>query len=255
MKGVCLYIVAVVTAMSLNFTTVHAQAIGERGCDSAKAYTYSDIAYESSSIDTTLKYGILSLQYCCERDTEIISRNYHNIGWAYHNLARDKEALPYMQTAVKYAKMMNDSAGLCSSYNLLAEVYNYLDLIDSTFYYLNMSLGIALRIKDTLLLSDCYNMMGSASHNGDFKQAAQDYYCQAAHLDSISGNLMGLAFNLIRCSQRLVSIFTSRYAFTNKNNPTTQMILPAFISHTAKWLMLIYLQPSTLAKRRLPIRV
>lgn len=196
MKGVRIYIVAILAFMSLNFNTVHAQTIGERGCDSVKAYTYSDIAYESSSIDTTLKYGILSLQYCCECDTEIISRNYHNIGWAYHNLARDKEALPYMHSAVKYAKMMNDSAGLCGSYNLLAEVYNYLDFVDSTFYYLNMSLDIAMRIKDTMLLSDCYNMMGTASHNGDFKQAAQDYYYQAAHLDSISGNFMGLAFNL-----------------------------------------------------------
>ena len=174
----------------------HAQRVGERGYDSVKAYTYSDIAYNSNSIDTTLQFGILSLQYCSPQDTEIISRNYHNIGWAYHNLARDKEALPYMHAAIKYALMMNDSVGLASSYNLIGEVYNYLNIFDSTFYFLNLSLDIAMRIKDTMLLSDCYNMLGTASHNSNFKQDAQQYYNQAAHLDSLSGNTMGLAFNL-----------------------------------------------------------
>ena len=190
------FCVSIFSVLLLLPLAAHAQEVGERGYDSVKAYTYSDIAYTSSSIDSTLKYGILSLQYCSPKDTEIISRNNHNIGWAYHNLALDKEALPYMHNAIKYARMMNDSAGLASSYNLIGEVYNYLNMFDSTFYFLNLSLDIAMRIKDTMLLSDCYNMLGTTSHNSNFKQDAQQYYDKAAHLDSLSGNNMGLAFNL-----------------------------------------------------------
>ncbi len=193
--------------------------------DSSKAAYYSEIAYITNSTDTTLKYALLALKYCHETQKRLKAKNNHNIAWALHNITRDKEAVPYLHLAAKYSIETNDSIGLADTYILLGEIYNYLNNNDSTFFFLNKALDISLRINDTTLISDCYNMMGTASFNTNFKKAAEGYLKQAIRLDSLSDNTMGLAYNL----KLLGTIYTDYYR--QNNNDSCLFIAFKYLSH------------------------
>ena len=63
--------------------------------DSVKAKNYTRIALITSSVDTTLKYAFLALDFCHETDIELIAFCNRYIAWGYYMKDQSRIALPY----------------------------------------------------------------------------------------------------------------------------------------------------------------
>ncbi len=161
--------------------------------DSLKARIYKEIAYITSSVDTTIKYAEQSLKFCHDDDVEYMAHNYGFLGWAYHKCSEDRRALGYALKSVDLYLNLLDTAGIVKSNILVADIYEYLNVDDSAYHHFYRALDVATRAKDTAQITYCYNVMGTATYNKSFKKEAVEMFLQSARMDSLSRNASGLS--------------------------------------------------------------
>lgn len=161
--------------------------------DSLKARIYKEIAYITSSVDTTIKYAELSLNFCSNNDVEYMAHNYGFLGWAFHKRSEDRRALGYALKSVDLYLQKLDTAGIVKSNILVADIYEYLNVDDSAYHYFYTALDVATRAKDTAQITYCYNVMGTATYNKSFKKEAVEMFLQSARMDSLSRNAAALS--------------------------------------------------------------
>ena len=103
--------------------------------DSLKARIYKEIAYITSSVDTTIKYAEQSLKFCHDDDVEYMAHNYGFLGWAFHKRSEDRRALGYALKSVDLYLNLLDTAGIVKSNILVADIYEYLNVDDSAYHH------------------------------------------------------------------------------------------------------------------------
>lgn len=165
--------------------------------DSTQAAYYSEIAFISSCVDTTLKYAKQSLSLCRNTDSMLVASNNDFIAWAYYVSGNPSEALQYNTKCINYLKKMGRNQDLAYSYIRYARIYETLNYNDSIFFYLGKALDIQIRQQDTAGISWCYSILGDVYFNKNYYQSASEYYLKAVRLDSIRGNRISMAMNSI----------------------------------------------------------
>ena len=141
--------------------------------DSVKANNYTRIALITSSVDTTLKYAFLALDFCHETDIELIANCNYYIAWGYFLNDQSKIALPY---AIKSIRLMqNDNKLISKKYILIAKIYEDLTYLDSTKYYINLALENNIKNNDTSNITDCYITLGGIFYNKNYYKEAEQY--------------------------------------------------------------------------------
>ncbi len=91
--------------------------------DSIKAFYYNKISEITSSVDTTIKYALLSLDFCKEQDKFLIATNHRFIAWGYWMNDDTKTALPYLLKSTELFNQDSNIYQLEQNYRLLSSFY------------------------------------------------------------------------------------------------------------------------------------
>ena len=169
--------------------------------DSTKARYYRRIAYISSSVDTTMKYAFLSLDFCSQHDTVWIAENNRFVAWGYYMKDETQKGVPYMLKSSELFLQINDSCNLTHNYKNLSQFYAYLNKQDSASYYINRALEINVKRSDTAEIAECYKSMGKRYEDLGLFTEAEKYFTKAFYLDSLDGNLLECAFDYFRLGE------------------------------------------------------
>ena len=115
--------------------------------DSIKAEELYEKAYHSDVVDTIWKYATLSLEYCDETDSGIISSDFHEIGYVYYMEDEAREALKYSFMAINVYGEGTENEYVAQAYLGVGLCYEDLNMTDSIFYYFNKALNIYLKLQ------------------------------------------------------------------------------------------------------------
>ena len=161
--------------------------------DSVKANNYTKIASITASVDTTLKYAFLALDFCNESDIELKVECNKYISWGYYMNDQSRVAVPYAIKCVNLSKSIGYLDDISSFYLMLAKLYEDLNKFDSSNYYINLALEIATKNQDTVQISYCYRVLGDLFSNKTLYKEAEHYYWKAIALDSLIGDTLFIA--------------------------------------------------------------
>ena len=175
-------------------------AIKPNSPDSVKAKNYTEIALITGSVDTTLKYAFLALDFCNETDKELIASCNRYIAWGYYMNDQTRIGLPYLQKSTNLLQSIN-ADNIDSNYSLLAYFYEDLNKIDSTKYYINLALELEIKKKDTAKISNSYKALGSIYGNKGLYKDAEQYYWKALELDSLIRDSSEFAYGYFRIGE------------------------------------------------------
>ncbi len=130
-------------------------------------------------LDSAAIYYYHSLEIKTEiKDSTGISRTLNNIGGLRLQEGKFAEALENYLTSLEIKKELNDTIGLARAYSNIANVYGWLNILDSTEYYLFEGMKFTRQQSDQTIYSLYYqNFSALYSSNGNFELA---YY----YLDS-----------------------------------------------------------------------
>ncbi len=189
--------------------------------DSVKAFYYNKISEITSSVDTTIKYALLSLDFCKEQDKFLIATNHRFIAWGYWMNDDTKTALPYLLKSTELFNQDSNIYQLEQNYRLLSSFYEELNKPDSIKYYINKALEIDMMLKDTTLISKCYKTLCSIYSKKNFHQEAVQHILKAIELDSLSGDMLEYAF----CYFRLGELYSLNYSSSISSNQKAKKYL------------------------------
>ena len=171
--------------------------------DSLKARLYSEIASASQNFDTVFKYANLSLPLCSETDYFLLGQNNFFIGRAYHVSDENALALPYMNKAIGLLGKTNKPTSLISVYQNMSYIYDELNNLDSSVYFLNKTLEMGNRLNDTALVAESYQDLGIMYGQRELYDESKTYLRKALILDSLSKNRFRYAMDLF-CLVQLI---------------------------------------------------
>ena len=146
-----------------------------------------------ASFNTRIKYAILSLEHCPQKNLELIADNYNWISYSYNNLGNPQKSFEYTRPLIEFYKKLKNSNKLAMAYGRMANCFSYLNMPDSIFYYYNKALQVYENNNDTLRVADCYFDIGTENYNLTFYKTAEEYFRKALVMDSAIGNKIGVA--------------------------------------------------------------
>ncbi len=116
-----------------------------------------------------------------------------DIGIAYIYLSGREKALEYFLDALKIAERSEDKNAIGNVKNSIGQIYYEQEKYPETRQMMEESLELALDIDNPILISDCnFYLSRVALHNHQF-QRALELNAQSLAIDSLQGNLRGLA--------------------------------------------------------------
>ena len=169
--------------------------------DSIKAKNYCTIAKITSSVDTTIKYASLALNFCDENDIKLIAICNRYIAWGYYMNNQPLIGLPYLQKSTHLLQSIDDMENIGKNYILLTTSYEDLNKPDSVHHYINLALELALKNKDTLDLSYCYKTLSTIYFNKKIYAEGEEYMRKAVELDSLIGDTLEYAVGYYRLGE------------------------------------------------------
>ena len=147
----------------------------------------------SASSNTRIKYALLSLEHCPQKNLELIADNYNYISYSYNNLGNPQKSLDYTRQLIEFYNKLNNSNKIAMAYERMANNFSYLNLPDSIFHYYNKALQVYEDMNDTLRIADCYFSIGATNLNLSFNKTAEEYFLKALSMDSAISNKIGMA--------------------------------------------------------------
>lgn len=106
------------------------------------------------------------------------------------------KAKPQIYKLLQLAENQKDTSRIAEYFLWLANLYQFFNTPDSSFYYHNKALDISILKRDTTAMSICYSNLGTETFNRGFYGLSENYLKKAVHLDSITDNKDQLALNL-----------------------------------------------------------
>ena len=218
--------------------------IKKREPDIEKAKEYCRMAIASDNIDTIMKYAALSLEYCQPTDSELISCDYYELGYAYYIKDDARDALDYTLKAMhvyndtsknKYVAQACLGAGLC---------YEDLNVPDSIFLYFNRALNIYITLQDTAGICQTYKDLGDVYTHMKLYANAEENYQKALAFATLMNDTLDMAA-YYRCIGQLLSkksdtlitiaienLKKSIYLFETKNTDNENFITIKYWAYT-----------------------
>ena len=184
--------------------------------DSVRAKNYAEIAKISYNIDTILRYGFLGLDFCRETNIQLIALCNFYIAQGYWLSDQSKVALPYAIKSINLFQSIDDQKNASSIYLLMSRIYEDLNNLDSTKYYINLALNININRKDTSQISTCYRMLGRIFFNKSYYKDAEQYVRKAIALDSLSNNIIDYAYDYYELGLYYVDMNSIESLYTAK---------------------------------------
>ncbi|MBQ3689197.1 MAG: SpoIIE family protein phosphatase [Bacteroidales bacterium] len=124
------------------------------------------------------------------------------------------KAKPQIYKLLQLAENQKDTSRIAEYFLWLANLYQFFNTPDSSFYYHNKALDICILKRDTTAMSICYSNLGTETFNRGFYGLSENYLKKAVHLDSITDNKDQLALNL----SLLGLVYGIQYIDDNTNN-------------------------------------
>lgn len=162
--------------------------------DDEIAKLYNAIVHiPSASANQRIKYALLSLEHCHQKNLEFIADNYNYISYSYINLGNPEKSLEYTRPLIKFYTKLKNNDRMATAYERMADIFSYLNQPDSIFHYYNKALQVYENVNDTLQVSNCYYNIGATNINLSFNKTAEEYFRKALAIDSSIGNEIGIA--------------------------------------------------------------
>ena len=161
--------------------------------NSVKTKNYYEIAKITGNVDTCIKYSFLALDFSKETDIDLIAECNYFIAWGYYMKDQSRDALPYSIKSISL--MQNDNNQINKNYTLASKIYDDLDNFDSTFYYINLALEIAIKNQDSSAISDSYRTLGGLFFNKAYYREGEKYFRKAIAIDSLIGDTLEYAID------------------------------------------------------------
>ena len=217
--------------------------------NSVKANNYCEIAKITSSVDTTLKYAFLSLDFCDENDIKLIAICNRYIAWGYYMNNQTTIGLPYLQKSTKLLQSIDDMENIGKNYILFSTSYEDLNKPDSIHYYINLALELAIKNKDTSNLSYCYKTLGAIYHNKKMYVEGEQYIRKAIELDSLIRDTLEYAVSYYRLGEFYITVSKDiKSSYTAKELLTKSIRLQDYINSKEDYYITYkYLTYSTLS--------
>lgn len=146
--------------------------------DTTKVRLYHDIALNCNSADTVKKYALLSLHYCKDTDTFNIASNYTCLLWACNTDSELAEGINYGKKALAICGDNQDSNVLRAKTSILltmANMYNDLNMIDSSFMFNNMAKEVSFKIQNYFYVCYIYSRLLTMFSDRKFYETAWEY--------------------------------------------------------------------------------
>lgn len=189
--------------------------------NSVKAKNYCKIAEITGSVDTTLKYAFLALDFCNETDIELMARCNKCIAWGYYMENQSRDAVPYAIKSINLFQSINHLHHSAHTCLLMSRIYEDLNIFDSTNHYINLALEISIKIKDTANITYCYRTLGDIFYTKTYTKEAEQYYRKALALDSLIGDTLGyaqdyylLGESYAKDSEEMEDLYTAKEYYT-----------------------------------------
>ena len=173
--------------------------------DSLLKKYYGEIAYFSQIPDTIIKYGNLSLPLCNKTDYFLLGQNNYHISQAYRMIGDNETAHTFSQKALTCYKKINYLIGIAECSQLLSYIFDDLNNLDSAVYYMTNVLETGNRLKDTAMISECYQDFGRLYGQRELYQESEMYLRKALVLDSLSHDRFRYAIDLFYIVQLIDS--------------------------------------------------
>ena len=168
--------------------------IANENNDEEIAKHYNAIVHSpDASANTRIKYALLSLEHCPQKNLELIADNYNYISYSYYNMGIAEKSIEYTRPLIEFYRELKKSERIALAYNRMANIFSYLNLSDSIFHYFNKALQVYEEINDTLRVAFCYFTIGTVNVNLSFHKTAEEYFRKALALDSAISNNLGIA--------------------------------------------------------------
>ncbi len=116
-----------------------------------------------------------------------------DIGIAYIYLSGREKALEYFLTALKIAEKSSDKNAIGNVKNSIGQIYYEQEKYQETKQMMEEALELALEIDNPILISDCYFYLARVAMYRNRLQEALLQNANALTIDSLQGNLRGLA--------------------------------------------------------------
>ena len=113
--------------------------------DSTKARYYKEIAEITGSTDTTIKYALLSLDFCNETDSILIAMNNRYIAWGYWMKDESRKGIPFLLKSIEICRQMDRQLLVSRHYELLSKMYSDLNKFDSVSFYMNKAIEYEIK--------------------------------------------------------------------------------------------------------------
>ena len=116
-----------------------------------------------------------------------------DIGIAYIYLSGREKALEYFLDALKIAERSADKNAIGNVKNSIGQIYYEQEKYEETRQMMEEALELALVIDNSILVSDCYFYLARVSMINGKYQEALEMNSKSLKIDSLQGNLRGLA--------------------------------------------------------------
>ncbi|MFN8283578.1 MAG: sensor histidine kinase [Chitinophagales bacterium] len=110
-----------------------------------------------------------------------------------YGLKKYRIALNYYFDALSSYKKLNAEDRISYCYNNLGNTYNKMQLPDSALYFMNLSLQIKIKNKDTLAIGSAYNNIGTVLYDIKQYDKSLEYYFNSLQLREKMNDLNGIA--------------------------------------------------------------
>jgi len=176
-KAISNYNKAILNAQKVNERNIEASALNNIGIIHAKYGNYKE-ALEHYQKALTLFEGLHSVKN--------ISNSYNNIGTILYHQDRLNEALIYLEKSVRMGKDKDLING--TAYSNIAQIYQDLNKIDSSFHYINLAISIKKKRNDIYGLIPLYNNLGLLYEKEQkYKRAINSYLKSLRLTKKVSG--------------------------------------------------------------------
>lgn len=146
---------------------------------------YSDLAYiyaDEEQPDSTIIYDLKALEIRKKIGSKKVGSSYNNLGYDYRKQGNFKKALSYYLKAIEYKKKYNSNKGIGNSYINAGNMYQTLDIKDSTLFYYNLALDNSITNNDSTFMAEVLHSIGMIHKLENNYLLAKEYLSRAMNI-------------------------------------------------------------------------
>ena len=168
--------------------------------------TQAEKYFDNAEYNRSLGIYLELLKSAEERnDSAALALRNFDVGRSHYFFRSDSsnvESMPFLQKAYQFSRETNNEEIELSAARGLGAIYGEFEQYDSSFFYLNIAIGLALEQKDYYMASGLECIIGEYLREGYADlSGAMEHWLQALDYAKLAGNRSGYAFALEKVGQ------------------------------------------------------